>query len=96
MYKQSHVGAAAFFLEQHALGTCLSDSELINTFMEIMPVLYEQYNFDKNDEIYNLLNSLEVIEKAGVIRCANCWCFVRYSECTDVDGELHCEDCTGE
>ena len=96
MYKQSHIEAAAYFLEQHALGTCMSDSELINLFMETMPGLSAQYNFDENDEICDLLNSQEVIEKADVIRCVGCWWFVRYSECTDVDGELLCEDCTGD
>lgn len=93
MYKQSHVEAAAYFLEQHALGTCMSDSELINLFMETMPGLSAQYNFDENDEIYDLLNSQEVIEKSDVIRCVGCWWFVRHSECSDVDGEELCEDC---
>ena len=96
MYKQSHVEAAAYFLEQHALGTCMSDSELIDSFMEIMPGLSAQYNFDKNDEIFNLLTSKEVVEKADVIRCVHCWWFVRLSECTEVAGEDFCEDCAGE
>lgn len=95
MYKQSHVEAAAFFLEQHALGTCMSDSELINTFMEVMPGLSAQYNFDENDEICDLLNSHEVIEKSDVIRCVGCWWFVRLSDCTEVAGEDFCEYCTG-
>ena len=96
MYKQEHIEAAAFFLEHCALGTCLSDSELINTFIESMPELAAELNFDENDEICDLLNSQEVIEKSDVIRCVGCWWFVRCSECTDVDGELLCEDCAGE
>ena len=96
MYKQSHIEAAAYFLEQHALGTCMSDSELINTFIESMPELAAELNFDENDEICDLLNSQEVIEKSDVIRCVGCWWFVRCSECTDVDGELLCEDCTND
>ena len=95
MYKQSHIEAAAHFLEQHALGTCMSDDELIEAFIETMPELAAELNFDENDEICDLLNSQEVIEKSDIIRCVGCWWFVRYSECTDVDGELLCEDCAG-
>ena len=70
------------------------DDELVSAFIEEMPEIAAELNFDKNDEIYDLLTSTEVIEKADVIRCAGCWWFVRCSECTDVDGELLCEDCT--
>lgn len=96
MYKQEHIEAVAFFLEHCALGTCLSDSELINAFIESMPELAAELNFDEDYEICDLLASPEVVEASDVIRCVGCWWFVRCSECTEVDGELLCEDCTGE
>lgn len=96
MYKQEHIEAAANFLENCALGTCTSEQDIINTFIEVAPRLAAEYNFNENDEICDLLNSLEVIEKADVIRCVGCWWFVRYSECIEVAGELYCGDCAGE
>ena len=94
MYKQEHIEAAADFMIQEVLGTCMLDDELVSAFIEEMPEIAAELNFDKNDEIYDLLTSTEVIEKSDVIRCLSCWWFVRCSECTDVDGELLCEDCT--
>ena len=94
MYKQSHIEAAADFMIQLVLGTGMSDDELVSAFIEEMPEIAAELNFDKNDEIYDLLTSTEVIEKSDVIRCLSCWWFVRCSECTDVEGELLCEDCT--
>ena len=96
MYKQSHVEAAAYFLEHTALGTCMSEFELIDVFINSMPELAEEFNFNKNDEIFDLLTSPEVVEASGVIRCVHCWWFVRLSECTEVAGEDFCEDCAGE
>lgn len=94
MYKQDHINVAAKFLEKHALGTCNSDQDIINTFIEVLPELAAEYNFDKNDEIYDLLNSREVIEKADVIRCIGCWWYVRLSECIEVYDHHVCKDCT--
>ena len=96
MYKQEHIDAAADFLEKYALGTCDSEQEIINTFIKVMPELAAEYNFDKDYEICDLLASPEVTQKADVIRCVNCWWFVRLSECADEGGELLCEDCTND
>lgn len=96
MYKDEHIDAAADFLEEYALGTCASEQDIINTFIEVMPELAAEFNFNENDEIYDLLNSLAVTIRADVIRCVSCWWYVRLSECTDVAGEDFCEDCAGE
>ena len=91
MYKREHIEAAAFFMEKCALGTCMSDSGVILDFIEAMPEIAAEFGSD--EEIFDLLNSQEVIEESDVIRCVECWWFVRHSECSDVDGEELCEDC---
>ena len=93
MYKAEHVEAAADFLEQYALGTCDTEQDIINTFVEVLPELAAEFNFNENDEICDLLNSLEVTNMADVIRCVSCWWYVRLSDCTEVAGEDFCEDC---
>lgn len=93
MYKIEHIEAAAYFLENYALGTCDSEQDIINSFIQVMPEVSAELNFDENDEICDLLADQEVIEKADVIRCVGCWWFVRASECEEVDGEIVCEDC---
>ena len=79
-----------------AVETDFVDNEALVTGIIVNTISDGTGNFDENDEICDLLNSQEVIEKADVIRCVGCWWFVRYSECADVDGELLCEDCTSE
>lgn len=96
MYKQEHIEAASWFLEHTALGTCMSEDELIDVFIKSMPELAEEFNFNEDYEICDLLASPEVVEASDVIRCVGCWWFVRLSECTEVAGEDFCEDCAGE